>query len=351
MASSNSGNRFASFFNQSASDAAPVAVEAQENTRKAFPIQERRYERQSSGQGAPTSQMPSAFSRTREQREERTPFAAPRPTAVPESTRPNPFGRQRQDEGRDQAPSAFSRQGRGGGAGDETPSAFGSRRGRDGGDDTPSAFGSRPNRDDQRGRERYNQQLPKRVRTPTPPPVIEDTQAFPEIGAAAYASKKKTTTKEFTIDLSEETALKKAQEQASKGNIPRFSSGAKKTAAEPVPAPAPAPVDDFPSLAAANPAPAKMSWAALAKKEPVAVIKKKEEPSNMIKINLNEPLDTGINPGSMGGMPWTSSTYTNKSGEIRYDALADEYYQDSVEVVEDYGGDYYGGDDNGGGAW
>jgi len=48
----------------------------------------------------------------------------------------------------------------------------------------------------------------------------------------------------------------------------------------------------------------------------------------------------------MGGIPWTSSTYTSQSGEIRYDALAGEYYQDSVEVVEDYGGD-----DNGGGAW
>ena len=327
------GNRFAALFSD-----APVAREQPQ--RNAFPMSDRRHPRtdlrSDTAAPAPTAEsrkappMPSAFSKThREPREEGpNPFNRQRAAAVPESEqRPNPFGSKRRDDAE----------------GEQRPNAFARQQGRQ--DDTPSAFGSRRGRGDQQPNRERNMIAPPRPRTPTPPPKLEDLSSFPDLGAALAAPKKAAApAKQYVMDLSEETMLKKAQEKAAedarKAKLPKFTNSSKK-AEEPAAAAAPAPAaaDDFPALGGAAPAaPAKMSWAQLAKKEPV-IVQKKEEPSNMIKINLNEPVDFNTKRWSATDYD-AEATYNQEYGALARNA---EPYEQGWSGEQEYYDD--------GGAW
>lgn len=343
------GNRFAALFSASTGSAPAPAEQSQQ--RNAFPMSDRRHPRKDlrsdTAAAAPTAEsrkappMPSAFSKTRrEPREEGpNPFnrqrTAPAPVAQAQhegEQRPNPFGSKRRDDAEsEQRPNAFARQ-----------------QGRQ--DDTPSAFGSRRGRGEQPTRER-NMIAPPRPRTPTPPPKLEDEEAFPDLGASISAPKKTAApAKQYVMDLSEEAMMKKAQEKAAedarKAKIPKFGSSAKKAeepAAPTAPAPAPAPADDFPALggAPAPAAPVKMSWAQLAKKEPV-VVQKKEEPANIMKIDLNAPIEFNTKRWSTTDYD-TEATYNQEYGALERNS---EPYEDGWGGS---GGDQESYDD--GGAW
>ncbi len=316
------GNRFAALFSDAGS--APAAEQ-----RNAFPMSDRRHPRKdlrsdtaaaAAAESRKAPPMPSAFSKTRrEPREEGpNPFNRQRTTPQPEGEqRPNPFGSKRRDDAE----------------GEQRPNAFARQQGRQ--DDTPSAFGSRRGRGEQPTRER-NMIAPPRPRTPTPPPKLEDEEVFPDLGAALAAPKKAAApAKQFVIDMSEEAMLKKAQEKAAedarKAKMPKFGNSSKK-AEEPKPA---APADDFPALgsAPAPAAPAKMTWAQLAKKEPV-VVQKKEEPANVMKIDLNAPIEFNTKR-------WSATDY---DAEATYNAeygMADSHkggWGGEQEYYEDDGG-------------
>ena len=319
------GNRFAALFSADKPERQPAQ-------RNAFPMSDRRHPRTdlrsdtAAAESRKAPPMPSAFSKSRHEPREDGPnpfnrqrAAAPVPEDAP--TRPNPFGSKRRDEAV-------------GNEGEQRPNAFARQQGRQ--DETPSAFGSRRGRGEQPSRDRV-MIAPPRQRTPTPPPKLEDEEAFPDLGAAISAPKKSAApAKQYVMDLSEEAMMKKAQEKAAedarKAKIPKFGSSAKKVE-EPAAA---APADDFPALGGAAPtAPAKMSWAQLAKKEPV-VVQKKEEPANIMKIDLNAPIEFNTKR-------WSATDYDAEATYNQEYGMADSH-------KENWGGDqeYYEDD---GGAW